>query len=382
MDMITPAEVIRRIQSFFDGGVLRFLGAKQRKASERAVIASSQDWYDQQPLNIHSAGIACDAFIGTIASYPTHYEGRGIVICGGGVRYFTNAWVCINMLRRLGCGLPVQLWYSGKQEMDSRMESLLAPLGVECVNAREVTRKYPVRPLQGWALKPYAIVHSPFREVLLLDADNVPVVNPEYLFDTPQFQESGAIFWPDYEHEKSEKPAIIWRSCGMRVPKEPEFETGQILLDKGRCWSALCLCLWFNENSDFYFRYLYGEKETFHLAFRKLKKSYSLVPKEIHPLEGTMCQHDFQGRRIFQHRNSDKWDFLIDNKRVRGFWFEDECRGYLAQLRHLWDGKIQSQSARKPAIRHLNLQQEQVLALQQLPYPVADRKPLRDVAIS
>src|SRR6266446_1513730 len=51
----------------------------------------------------------------------------------------------------------------------------------------------------------------------------------------------------------------------------------------------------------------YGEKETFHLAFRKMKQSYRLVHKPIHRLEGTMCQHDFQGRRIFQHRNTDKW---------------------------------------------------------------------------
>ncbi len=126
----------------------------------------------------------------------------------------------------------------------------------------------------------------------------------------------------------------------MGVPREPEFETGQILVDKERCWRALCLSLWFNENSDFYYRYVHGDKETFHLAFRKLKTPYWLVDKPIHPLPGTMCQHDFIGQRILQHRNMDKWDFLLCNGRIQGFWYEDECRGYIRQLQRLWDGAM------------------------------------------
>src|SRR5437667_7139131 len=97
--------------------------------------------------------------------------------------------------------------------------------------------------------------------------------------------------------------------------------------------------MWFNENSDFYYQHLHGDKETFHLAFRKLKSPYSLVPKPIHSLDGTMCQHDFQGRRIFQHRNTDKWDLLLHNRRVKDFWFEEECREYVTKLRRLWDGR-------------------------------------------
>jgi hypothetical protein len=246
------------------------------------------------------------------------------------------------MLRRLGCTLPIQLWFLGEKEMDQRMKDLLTPLGVECVNAFEVRRAFPVRLLSGWALKPFAILHSPFREVLFLDADNVPVVNPEFLFDTPEFCFKGAIFWPDYAGAKSKKAAPIWKSCGLRQPDEPEFETGQLVCDKQRCWRALCLTMWLNENADFYYQYIHGDKETFHLAFRKLRKTYSLVPIAIHKLEGTMCQHDFEGRRIFQHRNTDKWDLFPLNRTVAGFLFEDACRQFLSDLRSRWDGQIRS----------------------------------------
>lgn len=41
--------------------------------------------------------------------YPQgRYEGRGIVICAGGARLFTCAWVLIGILRRVvGCKLPI-----------------------------------------------------------------------------------------------------------------------------------------------------------------------------------------------------------------------------------------------------------------------------------
>src|ERR1051325_2780671 len=328
MDMITPAEVVRRIGRFYEGGALRYLSARQRKAAERGIQATAGNRYDQQPLNLHNAGMALERFIecgmrnslspplcpplnGRVAKSlrsgarsggqsefrAPHSTLCGIVICGGGVRYFTSAWVCINMLRRLGCALPIQFWHLGDQELDEQMASLLHPLGVECVDAFKMRKKLPVRRLGGWQLKPYALLHSPFREVLLLDADNVPVVNPEFLFDTPQFRRAGAVFWPDYHYREGAKAAAIWKSCGLRQPRELEFEAGQILVDKQRCWPALRLALWFNENSDFYYDHLYGDKETFHLAFRKLKQPYALVPHPIHTLKGTMCQHDFAGRR-------------------------------------------------------------------------------------
>lgn len=340
MDLITPKEVIRRIELYYAGGALKPLSPRQRTDAARGIAAARENGYDEQPLNLHNAGLTCARFISTIRAGSEDFQGRGIVICGGGIRYFTPAWVCVQMLRRLGCRLPIQLWHLGRRELDDRMRALVMPLGVECIDAFKVRRRFPARILHGWSLKPYAILHSSFREVLFLDADNVPVLNPEFLFDTPQFRATGALFWPDYGQRGNKKAAPIWRSCGLRQPREPEFESGQIVVDKARCWQALCLALWFNENSDFYYQYLYGDKETFHLAFRKLGQRYALVPTPVHTLQGTMCQHDFKGRRLFQHRNGDKWDFLLCNRPVKDFWFENECRKYGVQLQKLWDGRL------------------------------------------
>jgi Mannosyltransferase putative len=291
-------------------------------------------------LRPETARLFSEHYIRLMPDYPGGYRGRGLVLCAGGVRYFTPAWVCIRMLRHLGCPLPIQLWHLGRRECDARMEDLVRPFGVECVDASEVRKRHPVRLLSGWELKPYALLHCPFREVLLLDADNVAVLNPQYLFETPEFRETGAVFWPDFGRLAPDR--LIWNLCGVDYRDEPEFESGQIVLDKERCWRALRLAMWYNEHSDFFYQYVHGDKETFHLAFRKLAQPYAMTPFPIYPIEDTMCQHDFEGRRVFQHRNLDKWSLFEANKIIWDFWNEDLCRVFLDELKQRWDGRIQA----------------------------------------
>ena len=64
---------------------------------------------------------------------------------------------------------------------------------------------------------------------LWLDADQVPVQNPEFLFDTPEFVATGAVFWPDYGRFPAEHP--MWRLTGVPYRDEPEVQAGEILVD-------------------------------------------------------------------------------------------------------------------------------------------------------
>ena len=52
----------------------------------------------------------------------------------------------------------------------------------------------------------------------------------------------------------------------------------------------------------------------------------------IHTLSGTMCQHDFDGNRVFQHRNGRKWS-MYENPQVPGFDFEAECVRFIDELK-------------------------------------------------
>ncbi len=349
MHMITADDVSRRIESYLEGGVARSLRPAQVRAAARAVRVAGPSAFDDLPLTISSARLALEKFLTSIPRPPGKFRGRGILICGGGARYFVNTWVCLNALRRSGCRLPVQLWHLGRREMDPAMARLVQPLGAECVDASRLQGLHPVRRLGGTELKPYAILFSPFREVLLLDADNVPVRDPTYLFATPQYRAAGAVFWPDLARSRLAGP--VWHSCGLDVPDGPEIESGQILVDKHRCWPALRLALWFNEHSDFYHQYTNGEKETYHLAFRKLNAPHRVVPHPPEPFPGGHHQHDFEGRRLFQHRHLLKWTLMPQNRRIPGFAYEQACLADLEQLRRSWDGRLpwlRSQRPRRP----------------------------------
>jgi hypothetical protein len=267
--------------------------------------------------------------------YPAErFSGRGIVICAGGLRYFTNGYVCASVLRKLGCTLPIQFWHLGPDEITQEMRELVEHLGITFVDGHAVRDTYPARILNGWELKPYAIIHCPFEEVLALDADNVAVRDPEYLFSAEPYKSTGAILWPDYQ--RLEATRDIWSILNLSYRDEPEVESGQIVIDKRRCWHALQLTMHLNEWSDFYYRHIHGDKETFHLAWRKLEQDYAMPSTGIHSLQGTMCQHDFDGNRLFQHRNLLKWQLEECNERVPDFWLEDICMQFLDELRSRW----------------------------------------------
>lgn len=309
---------------------------QERSRSGGAIM---NDQTNRLPITDHRALL--EEFIRAIPIFPEEtFQGRGIVLCGGG-SYFPCVWVCIKMLRLVGCSLPIELWYRGPGEMTAEMKTLLQPFGVVCRDAFAESREFPVRSLDGWELKPYAILHSRFAEVLYIDADNVAVRDPEYLFKTDEYLQYGALFWPDLPFKSSDDRTLYadaWRVMDVPFRSEPEFEAGQMVIDKRRCWAALQLTLHLNEHSDYYYRVFFGDKDTFHLAWRKLQQDYGFIARAPVALGENLVliQVDPAGERLFQHRCNAKWTLIGSNERIRGFLFEEECLAYLQELRTLW----------------------------------------------
>ena len=283
--------------------------------------------------------------------------GRGIVICAGGVHMFTNAWVLTWQLRKvLKCELPVEVWHLGPAEMSTGMRRMLESLGAKTVDAHEVLSRHPARIADGWQLKPYALIMSGFREVLMLDADNVPAVDPAFLFDRPEFAVTGAIFWPDVLDISQANP--IWPELGLPALQRTSFETGQMLIDKGRHGEALKIVLRLNEDADRYYRLVYGDKDTFLVGWLVAGAQHLLIPHRPFADRHVLYQRDLDGGVLFQHRTNGQWKYGGPQAQSEAFVHKETCEAALGELRRVWNGRIFEPPARSSAAMRLEERME------------------------
>lgn len=253
---------------------------------------------------------AATEVIEQIPAWPRRFDGRGIVVVGGG-RYFASAYVTIRVLRHLNCQLPIELWHL-EGEIDEQMQTLVAEHGVTCVNADLLVRHNPYRFLpahwwRGWQLKAFALRNCSFREVLLLDSDCYPVRNPEFVFDWPRYREWGAIFWPDLDGNRNLIPEYAWSVFGVEPIAELPTESGQILINKELCWRELNLALHYNAHADFVYRILYGDKDTYPIAWQRLGRRYARMWPHSKFDSVAIRQMDDTGNLLFLHRVHDKF---------------------------------------------------------------------------
>lgn len=70
-------------------------------------------------------------------------------------------------------------------------------------------------------------------QVIFLDSDNVAIGDPEMLFASNGYQQTGAVLWPDYWFSSAAPDLQII----LDVPSlaENTFESGQMVFDKKRC---------------------------------------------------------------------------------------------------------------------------------------------------
>lgn len=250
-------------------------------------------------------------YVRNIPPFTDNSEGRGIVICGGGIKYFTCAWICISMLRRVGCKLSIELWYK-RGELNSAAILAVSRYTVTC----KCIDDYPDSDVSGWALKPSVIKWSSFKEILYLDADNICLNDPSELFDLPEFRSTGAVFWPDFWTTMSDNP--IWKIMNVPYMHMKEQESGQMLLNKEKCWRALHLTIYLNSLKEIYYKLLLGDKDTFRFSWLALKQDFHFVDKEPSVvgyfenesffMGNTMLQFSPHHKPYFLHRNLIKWN--------------------------------------------------------------------------
>lgn len=174
--------------------------------------------------------------------YPNGtFSGRGIVMLAGG-RYSGYASTGLGMLREMGSTLPVEVWMKNEEEEKLGWCDELAQEGMAC---RRMSDYIDVsRMKHGYQLKINSILLSSFEEVLFLDADNVPIRNPDGIFNSKSFVDTGVVLWKDY-WKHSGAPALPYVLGITAEPseiliqeEEKTVESGQLMWDKKRHWKV------------------------------------------------------------------------------------------------------------------------------------------------
>lgn len=224
----------------------------------------------------------------------------GIVIVGGG-KYFAAAYCNIRLLRHHGCQLPIELWYLGRNnEMPDKWQKIVEPFGVKCCDADEQTKCSPMRILNGWELKFYAVQESSFQRVLFLDADCYPMKNPAFCFNDPRFLGTGAVFQRDCTQFQYVKPEVL-EMFGIPNQKLWDLESGAFMVDKVRWGKALKLTVFLNSYSDLVYKVVYGDKTTPALAAQLAKQPIAVPPLAPKEKGWGLMQHWFDGSEMWMH---------------------------------------------------------------------------------
>lgn len=237
-------------------------------------------------------------------------------------KLITSAYATIRVLRSFGCTLPIEVWYLQsemaravkKQGLLGRMVDKFAPMQLRPIEDNQIT---------GFATKVHAIYHSSFESVLFLDADNVPVRDPSFLFQTPQFLDSGAIFWPDFWHPRNtifniHGDSLLWELVDMDFIDMFEQESGQLVINRRKSAVALEVLAQYAFDRPSHFNRLilaHGDKDLFRLAWLKTSSPFHMIayppgaagPERHGQFCGmTMVQFDPKGDVLFLHRNAKK----------------------------------------------------------------------------
>lgn len=188
-------------------------------------------------------------------------KGRGVVLCGGG-KYWPGIVVAAKLLAKLSPDLPIQVWYRGNDEPVDAAD-IAGMSNITLVNAYEVAVKHPCRILRGWESKLFALKHCGFETALYLDADAYCVADPTPLLELAE--KESFVFWSDLAgNYKTVKWPEVWPQGDAGIPA---IQGGQLAMHLPSIWKEIELAHWMNQHSDFYYQHMYGDQDTWRVAF-------------------------------------------------------------------------------------------------------------------
>jgi len=218
-------------------------------------------------------------------SYSKSDTSKGIVI-GTGNKHFQLTLVALKALELIGNELPIEVVFSTSNDLSSsnrqELEKTFPKIRLIDLSLASFNDSY--LELRGWEIKPFSVLASHFREVILMDADVLFLEKPSILFQNPYYLKTGSLFF--YDRPSLSEDTIRWirtlltENNTLSFPKRTQ-ESGVVLIDKARALTGLLSTCKLNDHQErekVTYRHLYGDKDTWWLGFHLIQMPYSFIP--------------------------------------------------------------------------------------------------------
>ena len=226
----------------------------------------------------------------SMKEYPVRgYNGKGIITASS-KKFMFQTLVSLNMLRDQGCDLPIELFYADDEELDEADKVCLElTLNVKSINIQTVSefKDYNAR---NFSIKAIALYLSSFDETLWMDADIIPLMKFDDLFNHEHYATHHHIFFNDifaydrYENSKTNSTREFSKSFNVIVePGTPETDSGIYLIHKSKFPKEfLSTNTSLNTNPNTY-QHVYGDKELYRLSMEMLKSEIKYTTVDENP---------------------------------------------------------------------------------------------------
>lgn len=224
---------------------------------------------------------------------------QGLVMTAGNKDTHERAITSLKMLRGMNFTWPAEIFQYRDEHLSSDLNQTYASLNATVRYVQGASKDFKSDNEHNYQIKSHAIRDSSFREVLYMDSDNIPIRNPDFLFEDPMYADSSsprATFWPDFQKDHPANP--IWRILGIPCQSDEwridsggseckvvallTHYTGQIMFDKagndGMNLAALHIAAFMADNHKYWFKLAGGDKDTFRYAFHFLRIPYVHAP--------------------------------------------------------------------------------------------------------
>jgi hypothetical protein len=210
---------------------------------------------------------------------------QGIIICTGN-KHFHLALVALKALELIGNELPIEVVFSTSNDLSSHHREELDKLypKIRLIDLSSLFNDSYLE-LRGWEIKPFAVLASQFRHVLLMDADVLFLEKPSILFQNSFYLKTGSLFFYDRTTLSDEitqwiQTLSIDKNQHQSLPQHTQ-ESGVVLIDKARVLDGLLSTCKLNDHQErerVTYRHLYGDKDTWWLGFHIIQMPYSFIP--------------------------------------------------------------------------------------------------------